>query len=217
MTERPAAPVKLSLPLKYQQDLFNELRNEDELVILARGLGLLRIVTNLLHAFDAAGNNLIIVVGADDRENEWIGEALAEHYVISKSPLARGLKVINTDRATVPMRVVATALEAFIVRVYRQFNRNGFLKAFSDSPEPFTTGFAPLSNMLRNLFLRKPSLWPRFHVTVAESLEGRRKAEVIELEVPMTDKMKDIQNAVMECVETSVSELKKANSGLDME
>lgn len=71
--------------------------------------------------------------------------------------------------------------------------------------------------MLRNLFLRKPSLWPRFHVTVAESLEGRRKAEVIELEVPMTDKMKDIQNAVMECVETSVSELKKANSGLDME
>uniref|UniRef100_A0A093V9E8 DNA repair protein rad16 n=2 Tax=Talaromyces marneffei PM1 TaxID=1077442 RepID=A0A093V9E8_TALMA len=217
MTERPAAPVKLSLPLKYQQDLFNELRNEDELVILARGLGLLRIVTNLLHAFDAAGNNLIIVVGADDRENEWIGEALAEHYAISKSPLARGLKVINTDRATVPMRVVATALEAFIVRVYRQFNRNGFLKAFSDSPEPFTTGFAPLSNMLRNLFLRKPSLWPRFHVTVAESLEGRRKAEVIELEVPMTDKMRDIQNAVMECVEISVSELKKANSGLDME
>lgn len=112
---------------------------------------------------------------------------------------------------------MATALEAFIVRVYRQFNKNGFLKAFSDTPEPFTTGFAPLSNMLRHLFLRKPSLWPRFHVTVAESLEGRRKAEVIELEVPMTEKMRDIQNAVLECVETSVSELKKANNGLDME
>ena len=57
--------------------MFNELRTEDELVILARGLGLLRVVTNLLHAFDAAGNNLIIVVGADDRENEWIGEGMA--------------------------------------------------------------------------------------------------------------------------------------------
>lgn len=34
-------------------------------------------MTNLLHAFDAAGNNLIIVVGADDRENEWIGEGMA--------------------------------------------------------------------------------------------------------------------------------------------
>lgn len=113
MTERPAAPVKLSLPLvsysrhqfgsllifslqKYQQDLFNELRNEDELVILARGLGLLRIVTNLLHAFDAAGNNLIIVVGADDRENEWIGEGTALIH--------RRLKLTNTYLFDKPLR-----------------------------------------------------------------------------------------------------------------
>lgn len=81
------------------------------------------------------------------------------------------------------------------------------LKAFSDTPEPFTTGFAPLSNMLRNLFLQKTSLWPRFQVTVAESLEGHRKAEVIELEVLMTDKMKEIQNAVLECVEVNIREL----------
>ena len=71
--------------------------------------------------------------------------------------------------------------------------------------------------MMRNLFLRAPSLWPRFHVTVAESLEGRKKAEVIELEVPMSDKMKEIQSAVLECVELSIGELKKANSGLEIE
>jgi DNA excision repair protein ERCC-4 len=110
---------------QYQQDLFSELRCEDELVILARGLGLLHIITNLLHAYDAAGNNLVLVVGAEERENEWIGEglsvhkgfatkrmlliplsALAEHYALSKAALARGLRVINTDRATVPMRCV---------------------------------------------------------------------------------------------------------------
>ncbi|EKV10043.1 DNA repair protein RAD1, putative [Penicillium digitatum PHI26] len=243
--ERSSVPVKLSLPLQYQQELFTELRAEDELVILARGLGLLHLITNLLHFYDAAGNNLVLVVGADERENEWIGEALAEHYATSKSPLARGLKVINTEKATVPMRwvshlchvdcelldpekvtgmvilhadkVFATSLEAFIVRVYRQSNKLGFLKAFSDSPEPFTTGFAPLANMLRNLFLRKASLWPRFHVSVAESLEGNRKAEVIELEVPMSDKMREIQNAVLECVEISITELRKSNTGLDME
>lgn len=96
-------------------------------------------------------------------------------------------------------------------------NKVGFLKAFSDNPEPFTTGFAPLASMLRNLFLRKSSLWPRFHVTVAKSLEGRRKAEVIELEVPMTDNMKDIQNAILECVEVSIGELKKANTGIEMD
>lgn len=49
---------------------------EDELVILARGLGLLRIVTNLLHAYDTAGNNLIIIIGADEREVSWIGEGM---------------------------------------------------------------------------------------------------------------------------------------------
>ncbi|KAJ2955681.1 hypothetical protein NQ176_g11384 [Zarea fungicola] len=71
--------------------------------------------------------------------------------------------------------------------------------------------------MMRNLFLKKASLWPRFHVTVAQSLEGKKKAEVIELEVPMTEYMTDIQNAIMECVEVSIHELKKGNPGLEMD
>ncbi|KAF5701988.1 DNA excision repair ERCC-4 [Fusarium mundagurra] len=251
-------PVKLSLPLEYQQTLFQELRAEDELVVMARGLGLMRLVNNLLHSYDAAGNNLIVIVAADERENGWIGEALAEHAAISMSPKARGLTVVNTDFQSVGARekmysgggifsitsrilvvdlltgllnpesitglvvlhadrVVATSLEAFILRVYRQKNKIGFLKAFSDNPDPLTTGFSPLATMMRNLFLRKASLWPRFHVTVAQSLEGKKKAEVIELEVPMTDSMREIQNAIMECVEVSIHELKKGNSGLEMD
>ncbi|KAI9846050.1 MAG: hypothetical protein M1838_001412 [Thelocarpon superellum] len=253
-----ALSVKLSLPLEFQQDLFQELRDEDELVILARGLGLLRMVTNLLHSYDAAGNNLIVVVGADERENGWIGEALAEQAAISMSPKARGLRVINTDLVTVGTReamyaqggifsitsrilivdllssllraptitglvvlhgerAVASSTEAFVIRRYRELNKAGFLKAFSDNPEPLTAGFAPLAGMMQSLFLRKVSLWPRFHVTIAKSLEGRKRAEVIELEVPMTESMTQIQNAVLECVEASITELKKANSGLEMD
>ncbi|KAF2798883.1 DNA repair endonuclease XPF [Melanomma pulvis-pyrius CBS 109.77] len=252
------APVKLSLPLEFQQDIFKELREEDELVLIARGLGLLRIVTNLLHSYDAAGNNLILLIGADDRENVWIGEALAEHAAVSQAPKARGLSLVNTDLMSVGTReklyaqgglfsitsrilivdflsglmnpetvagvvvlhaerVVATSLEAFILRIYRQKNKAGFLKAFSDAPEPFTMGYSPLSNMMKNLFLQKPSLYPRFHVSVAKSLEGRKKAEVIELEIPMTEPMRDIQNAVLECVEVSISELRKSNAGIEME
>lgn len=258
MPENGTAPVKLSLPLEFQQDIFKELREDDELVVIARGLGLLRVVTNLLHSYDAAGNSLVILVGADERENGWIGEALAEHAAISGSNKCRGLSLINTDLMTVERRqelyarggvfsitsqilivdflsgvlepsvvtglvvlhaekIVATATEAFIVRAYRQKNKTGFLKAFSDAPEPLTSGFSPLSTTLRNLFLRKPSLYPRFHVTVAKSLEGKRKAEVIELEVPMTDAMREIQNAVLECISVSIGELKKGNPGLDME
>jgi DNA excision repair protein ERCC-4 len=243
---------------EYQQNLFQELRSEDELVVLARGLGLMRLVTNLLHSYDAAGNNLIIIVGAEDRENAWIGEALAEHAAISMSPKARGLTVVNTDYTSVGARekmyarggifsitsrilvvdlltslldpstitglivlhadrIAATSLEAFILRIYRQKNKVGFLKAFSDNPDPFSVGFSPLATMMRNLFLKKASLWPRFHVTVAEALEGKKKAEVIELEVPMTDYMKDIQNAILECVEVSIHELKKGNNGLEMD
>jgi DNA excision repair protein ERCC-4 len=218
----------------------------------------MQLVTNLLHSYDAAGNNLIVIVNAEDRENGWIGESLAEHAAISMSPKARGLTVVNTDFTSVAARekmyahggifsitsrilvvdlltnlldpetitglvvlhadrIVATSLEAFILRIYRQKNKVGFLKAFSDNPDPFTTGFSPLATMMRNMFLRKASLWPRFHMTVAKSLEGKKKAEVIELEVPMTDAMKDIQGAVMECVEVSIHELKKGNTGLEMD
>ncbi|KAF0318970.1 DNA repair protein [Colletotrichum asianum] len=258
MSANAPQPVKLSLPLEYQQTLFQELRNEDELVVLARGLGLMRLVTNLLHSYDAAGNNLIILVGAEDRENNWIGEALAEHAAISMSPNARGLTVVNTDFTSVGARekmyarggifsitsrilvvdlltnlldtekvtglvvlhadrVVATSLEAFILRIYRQKNKAGFLKAFADNPDPFSTGFSPLSTMMRNLFLKKASLWPRFHVTVAQSLEGKKTAEVIELNITMTDAMRDIQNSILECVEVSIHELKKGNTGLEKE
>lgn len=251
-------PVRLSLPLDFQQEVFHDLRDEDALLVLARGLGLPRLVANLLHSYDAAGNNLILLVGADERDNSWLGEALAEHAAMSGNPKCRGLRLVNTDVMSVGTRekmyaagglfsvtsrilivdllagvlkpesvtgmvalhaerISTTSLEAFIVRIYRQKNKKGFLKAFSDQPEPFTSGFQPLTGILKNLFLRKPLLFPRFHVTVAKSLEGKRKAEVIELEVPMTDAMRDIQNAVMECVETSIMELKKGNSGLEMD
>jgi DNA excision repair protein ERCC-4 len=122
-----------------------------------------------------------------------------------------GLVVLHADK------IVATSLEAFILRIYRQKNKMGFLKAFSDSPEPFTMGFNPLGTMMRNLFLRTVSLWPRFQVQVAQSLEGKKKAEVIELEVQMSDSMREIQNAILECVEVSISDLKKGNSGLEMD
>lgn len=129
------------------------------------------MIANLLHFYDAAGNNLVLVVGADDQENDWLGEALAEHAAISKAPLARGLKKINTEKASVPMReriyreggilsvtsrilivdllldmidpekitgviilhaekVLATSLEAFIARVYRQKKQKWLLESF---------------------------------------------------------------------------------------
>ncbi|KAJ6260845.1 DNA repair protein rad16 [Drechslerella dactyloides] len=278
-----STPIKLSLPLAYQQEIFREVYNDDTLVVLARGLGLQQIVANLLHSYDAAGRNLVVLVGAGDSDNSQLGE---EKAAISKAPYARGLIVINTDVTNVqqhhlkfqspshtdhpherlgadsgagrekmyanggvftdvmmlPMliphripyqglldptritglvilhaeRVTTTSPEAFIVRMFRQKNKDGFLKAFSENPDAFATGFSPLSTIMRNLFLRKSSLWPRYHVRVAQSLEAR-KADVVELEVGMTPAMQTIQNAILQCIEVSISELRKANAGLDLD
>lgn len=124
-----------------------------------------------------------------------------------------GLIVLHAEK------VVATSVEAFILRIFRQKNRNGFIKAFSDIPEPFTTGFSPLANMLKNLFLRTPLLWPRFQVDIATSLEppSGSPPAVIELSVPLSPQMQKIQNALLECIEVCLSELKRSNPTLDLE
>jgi DNA excision repair protein ERCC-4 len=127
-------------------------------------------------------------------------------------------------------KVVATSVEAFILRIFKQKNRNGFIKAFSYVPEAFTTGFSPLANMLKNLFLRTPILWPRyiflwkridgrFQVDIAASLEPPTGSPptVTELAVPMTPQMRKIQNALLDCIEVCLSELKRSNPTLDME
>ncbi|KAF3916020.1 hypothetical protein AA313_de0200891 [Arthrobotrys entomopaga] len=121
-----------------------------------------------------------------------------------------GLVIVHAEKVT------ATSLEAFVIRIYRQKNRSGFIKAFSENPDALSSGFSPLATIMRNLFIQKSSLWPRYHIRVAQSLEVR-KADVIELEVSMTSAMQAIQNAALQCIEISISELRKGNIGLDIE
>ena len=69
---------------------------------------LFSIITNLLHSYDAAGNNLIVIVGAEERENAWVGEALAEHAAISTGQvdlvLRQGHEMGRPCRITVQLR-----------------------------------------------------------------------------------------------------------------
>ena len=55
-----------------------------------------------------------------------------------------------------------TSLEAFIVRLYREKNKDGFLKAFSDQPEQITHGMFPLKAIMKELQLRKTHIYPRY-------------------------------------------------------
>ncbi|CAG8755563.1 1657_t:CDS:2, partial [Cetraspora pellucida] len=107
-------------------------------------------------------------------------------------------------------RVNKTSMEAFILRVYKEENQAcRFIKAFSDSPESFT-GFSPLQPTLHYLQLRKVFLWPHYHVTIRECLE-ERKVEVIELYQSLSNSMREIQSAILECIDACVAELRKTN------
>jgi DNA excision repair protein ERCC-4 len=64
-------------------------------------------VTNFLHGEDAAGpGRLVVVVGADERENAWLGEGLAEQAAVSGAGAkgARGLRVVGGEGVGVGVR-----------------------------------------------------------------------------------------------------------------
>ena len=70
---------------------------------------------------------------------------------------------------------------------------------------------SPLKNIMKELQLRKVHIYPRFHEEVKASLE-RRKADVVELYQPLTESMKDIHGAIVQCMTTTLGELKRSNA-----
>ncbi|EJD34490.1 hypothetical protein AURDEDRAFT_188995 [Auricularia subglabra TFB-10046 SS5] len=124
--------------------------------------------------------------------------------------LITGLLLLHAEKVT------AESQEAFIISLYREKNQDGFLKAFSDQPEQITHGLSPLRTIMKALRLRKVQIFPRFHEEVQQSLE-RRKADVVELHQPMTEAMTEIHEAIMLCMNATISELKRSNSTLDLD
>ncbi|XP_053327531.1 DNA repair endonuclease XPF [Spea bombifrons] len=113
-------------------------------------------------------------------------------------------------------KIIESCQEAFILRLYRQKNKQGFIKAFTDNPTAFHTGFSKVERVMRNLFVRKLYLWPRFHVSVNSFLE-KHKPEVVELHVSMTPAMIAIQASILDIMNACLKELKRYNPALEVE
>ncbi|KAI0666914.1 hypothetical protein C8Q78DRAFT_983512 [Trametes maxima] len=124
--------------------------------------------------------------------------------------LITGILVLHAERVT------PTSAEAFIVRLYREKNKNGFLKAFSDQPEHITSGMSPLRTIMKELHLRTVHIFPRFHADIKESLD-RKTPDIVELHQDMTEAMSEIHHAIVQCMTTTLSELKRANTMLDLD
>lgn len=116
--------------------------------------------------------------------------------------------------------------EAFILRIYRtqkrfgdfgtnslsliediespiiQSYQNGFIKAFSDSPDTLMSGFAKCDKILKALFVKRLYIYPRFHELVAEELD-KTPPIVEELHQTLTQRMMECQAAIAAAVKVS--------------
>ncbi|TWW81531.1 DNA repair endonuclease XPF [Takifugu flavidus] len=125
-------------------------------------------------------------------------------------------------------KIIESCQEAFILRLFRQKNKTGFIKAFTDKATAFSSGFCQVERVMRNLFVKKLYLWPRhvgisfsaffqeFQASVNTALD-RHKPEVVELHVSLTPAMRAIQSAILEIMSACLKELKRFNPTLEAE
>ena len=235
--------------LEWESKLYLEIMEEDGLLVLAKGLGLDRILLKVMQSFSKQ-ENLVFVLNTFPEEQF--------HYMSELGAL--GLKclpkVVTTDISTeerkkmylqggiffitskilvmdmltkrVPMeyvtgilvthahKIVESSQESFILRMFRESNSNGFIKAFTDLPTSFMTGYCMVERVMKLLFVRNLFLKPRFHNEVAACLEVH-KPDVIEVNVEITPKMRAIQLSLLDLLNISLRELKKAAPNLDPE
>ncbi|KDQ09302.1 hypothetical protein BOTBODRAFT_164970 [Botryobasidium botryosum FD-172 SS1] len=238
--------------LPFQKKIINDTVDpaSSDLVLLARGLGLRKIICSMLQIYHSK-QNLILLVNARPEEEAGMGEELGimgvrrpglriVGYEMGKRErcelyrkggllsvtsrilivdmlqrdlpveLITGLLVLHAEKVT------PSSLEAFIVRLYRESNTDGFLKAFSDQPEFFTSGMFPLKTVIKELQIRKVAIYPRFQEDINRDL-GRRKADIVELHQPLNQSMQEIHDAIVQCISATLADLKRSNAALDLE
>lgn len=107
-------------------------------------------------------------------------------------------------------RVTDTTGEAFAVRLLRgSGNSSAFVRAFSDRPGDFSRGFSAPERVLKALLVRHLYLWPRFHLTVCDTLNAR-PPEVVELRQPLTRSLRLVQEAILEVMDACLGELRRS-------
>jgi len=102
---------------------------------------------------------------------------------------------------------------SFVLNLYRQKNKKGFIKALSQSPQSFFGDFAKLDKIMRSLFVTSLHIWPRFHASIQASLGSpKTQPEVIEINLPMSQKMRAIQMDILDLIDMCLKELAKTNT-----
>jgi len=250
---------------KYISAAFQELYQEDGLLVMARGLGLTRLISKFIQYYSNPANysnadkkekKLVFCINATGLEDVLIDSLLAEGIPASHLPrlitneipandridmyleggcfiitsrilivdlLDEKVDVSNICGLLVPNahKISDLCVESFIIRVFREKNRSGFLKAFSDDPESLQQGFAKVERIMKYLYVKRLYLWPRFQMMISNVL-SKSQPDVIELTLNMPKNMEEVQKALLVAMNQTINELKKAapkveTTGLSLE
>lgn len=198
---------------------------------------------NLLKVFvDPA--NLVLVLNCDDYEENYFTKLLNSPHVRQASNngnerekvyLSGGIQFISTQvlvldllKGRIPTelitgifvlrahKIIESCQEAFALRLFRQKNKTGFIKAFTSSAESFSFGYGHVEKVMRNIFVRDLFLWPRFHALIQKNLKTYEPVSV-EFSIPLTLKMTQIQTHLLDLMNFNVKELKRINPLVDLE
>lgn len=158
------------------------------------------MLLNIFKVYNDPGN-LVIVLNSLEAEEKYYIEKLNSELVHSVTAstsipdredlyLSGGIHFVTTRILSVDMlkkripidkitgiivlrahQVLESCQEAFVLRLYRQHNKTGFIKAFTNNPQSFTVGFGHIERVMRTLFIKELYLLPRFHSLVIQSLK----------------------------------------------
>ncbi|XP_052863284.1 DNA repair endonuclease XPF [Anopheles cruzii] len=230
--------------LEYEKRMFFDLLHMDALVVCAKGINYERVLLNLLKIF-CDTSTLVLVVNCSESEERFYKAHLehAEHIHETaklstereRTYLQGGIQFISTRILVVDLlknripielitgifvvrahEIVESCQEAFALRLYRQRNKVGFIKAFSRNVEAFTYGYGHVEKVMRNLFVKELLIWPRFHMTIQRSLKPHEPA-VVEIQIPMTQSMIVLQTNLLDLMNYLVKSVKSLNRHVELQ
>jgi DNA excision repair protein ERCC-4 len=216
--------VDLEYMLEFETQIFLDILHKDGLTVAAKGLNLDLVLLNLIKVYSDPGN-LVVVLNTTEAEETFFMNKINDgnlHRTIYTTNtteredvyLSGGVHFITTRILVVDMlknripidkitgfiilrahKVLESCQEAFALRLFRQSNKTGFIKAFSNSVQSFTMGFGHVERVMRTLFVKELYIWPRFHSMVIQSLK-QYEPQVVELHVPISENMSNMQTYI---------------------
>ncbi|KAG5680775.1 hypothetical protein PVAND_010262 [Polypedilum vanderplanki] len=229
--------------LDFERQMFLDCVFSDGLMICAKGVSYEKVIINLFKVYLNPAN-LILILNCDEYEENYLTKLLNSPLVRAASTnsnerekiyLSGGIQFISTQVLVLDLlknkiptelitgifvlrahQVIESCQEAFALRLYRQKNKTGFIKAFTNSAEAFTFGYGHVEKVMRNLFVRELFLWPRFHAVIQRSLKTYEPVSV-EFHVPLSSKLAQIQTNILDIMNFIVKELKRINPTVDLE